>query len=74
MKLRGWNMKTKTGIRRIRFPAPCDDELVERLQLVLGEAEEAPCNEYIVMSQEREMPALQEYLHDLHELGSQTIH
>ncbi len=67
-------MKTKTETRRIRFPAPRGDEPVERLEFVLDEEEEAPCSEYVVMSQERELPALQEHLHDLHELGSRTIH
>lgn len=67
-------MRTRTNAHRVRFPAPRGDEPVERLEFVLDEEEEAPCNEYIVMSQERELPALQEYLHDLLELGSRTIH
>ena len=67
-------MTIKTGTRRIQFPAPRDDEPTERLEYVLDEEEEAPCTEYIVMSQERDLPALQEYLHELGELGSRTIH
>ena len=56
-------MKAKTETCRIRFPAPHGDEPAERLEFVLDEEEEAPCSEYIVMSQERELPALQEYRH-----------
>lgn len=67
-------MKTKAETRRMRFPAPHGEELAERLEFALDEEDEAPCNEYIVMSQERELPALQEHLHDLHELGSRAIH
>lgn len=55
-------MKTKTETCRIRFPALRGDEPAERLEFVLDEEEEAPCSEYIVMSQERELPALREYL------------
>lgn len=67
-------MKTKVETRRIRFLAPRGDEPVERLEFVLDEEEEAPCSEYIVMTQERELPALQEHLRNLHELGSRRIH
>ncbi len=67
-------MKTKTETRHIRFPAPRGDQPVERLEFALDEEEEAPCNEYIVMSQERELPALREHLHEPLELGSRTIH
>jgi hypothetical protein len=64
-------MKTKTEQRRVRIPAPHCDETDAPFELVLEEEEEAPCREFIVMSQEREIPALEEYLR---ERGSRTIH
>jgi hypothetical protein len=64
-------MKTRNAARRIRFPAPRGDGENLPIKLVLDEEEEAPCSEYVVMSQEGELPALQEYLR---ERGSRTIH
>lgn len=64
-------MRTKTDGRQLRFPAAQEDKATEIVELVFEEEDEAPCNEYVVMSHEPEMPALQEYLR---ELGSQTIH
>ncbi|MDH3288909.1 MAG: hypothetical protein OEP48_14470 [Betaproteobacteria bacterium] len=57
-------MKTRTSERRIRFPGPCADEGEEPIEFVFEEEDEAPCSEYIVISQERELPALQEYLRE----------
>lgn len=64
-------MGTKTEQRRTRFPAPHDDDPKMRVGIVLEEEDEAPCSEYIVMSQESEMPALEEYLR---ECSSRAIH
>ena len=67
-------MRTKTNDRRIRFPAPHEDSGEELAELVFHVEEDAPCSEYIMMSWEYDIPALDEYLHELRELGSQTIH
>lgn len=64
-------MRTRTKQRRIRFPAPHDDELPMPVEIVAEEEEEEPCSEHIVMSQAREIPALQAYLH---EDGRRTVH
>lgn len=64
-------MRTKTGTRRVRFPAPHEDSGEEPVGIVFDEDEDAPSNEFIVMSQERHLPALQEHLR---ELGLRTIH
>lgn len=60
-------MKTRTDPRRIRFPAPHGDGGDEPIDLLFEEEEDVPSSEYVVMSQEREMSALREYLHDLRE-------
>lgn len=67
-------MRTKTNDRRIRFPAPYEDTRDERIELVFAEVEDGPSSRYILMSQEYKLPALEEYLHELRELGSRTIH
>ena len=67
-------MKTRSDTRRVRFPAPHEDSGAQFAELVFDEEEDAPCSEYIVMSRDYDIPALEEYLHELHELGSQTIH
>jgi len=67
-------MTTKTNDRRIRFPALHEDSRDERLELVLAQPEEVPSSKYIVLTQEFDLPALEEYLRELHELGSPTIH
>lgn len=64
-------MGTRTDTKRIRFPAPQVDDTDARAELVFEEVDEAPCSEFVVMSQEPEMPALEEYLR---ERGSRTIH
>ena len=67
-------MRNKTDERRVRFPARHDDDTEALVELVFDEQEETPCNEYIVMRNERDLPALQEYLDELGELGLWTIH
>jgi hypothetical protein len=67
-------MTNKIDTRRIRFPAPQPDDEDDVIEVVLDEEEEAPCSEYVVMSQESEPPALQEHLKGLHELGSRTMY
>ena len=67
-------MTTKTNDRRIRFPALRDESQDERLELVLAEVEDVPSSRYLVKSQEYDLPALEEYLRELQELGSPTIH
>jgi len=65
-------MRTKTEERRIRFPAPREDHRENPRGLVLlEEQEDTPCDDYVVMTQERELPALQEYLR---ERGTRIIH
>jgi len=64
-------MGTKTEQRRIRFPAPHNDDAEMPVEIVFEEEDEAPCSEYVVMSQEPEMPALEEYLR---ERGTRLIH
>ena len=68
-------MRSRNHVRRIRFPAlPEGDNAQEPVALVLDDEEDAACSEYVVMSHEPDLPALQEHLHDLHELDSRTIH
>ena len=64
-------MRTKTDIRRVRFPAQHSDATDAPAEIVFEEEDEAPCSKYIVMSQERELPALREYLR---ECCARTIH
>lgn len=64
-------MTAKTNERRVRFPAPFCDDTDAPIELVFEEEIEAPCSEYVIVSQEPEMPALEEYLR---ERGSRTIH
>ena len=64
-------MRSKSESQRVRSPAPHDDYADAPIELVFDEEDEAPCSEYVVMSQESEMPALEEYLR---ERGARTIH
>ena len=64
-------MGTRTDSKRIRLPAPREDDTDARVELVFEEEDDAPCSEFVVMSQEPELPALEEYLR---ENGSRTIH
>jgi hypothetical protein len=64
-------MKNRTDPRQVRFPEPQCNDAIEPIELVFEEEDETPCSEYVVMSQESEMPALEEYLR---ERGARTIH
>lgn len=67
-------MRTNTNDRRIRFPAPhedCADELVE---LVFDDGEDAPPCDYLSLSRDYGLPALEIYLLELRVLGSRMIH
>ena len=67
-------MKTRTDSRRTASTElPHDTHAEEILVFVYNDEEEdeAPCSEYVVMSQESEMLALEEYLR---ERGARTIH
>lgn len=57
-------MRTRTdapGIRKLQLPY-CDD-MDGLIGFALDDEELETCSEYLVMTQERDMPALQEYLH-----------
>jgi hypothetical protein len=56
-------MRIKTEAHPGRFREPNQNESIEPIP---EEEEDALCNEYVVMSEQRHMPALQEYLDDLH--------
>ena len=59
-------MSTKFNVRHIQFPAPqARENAVEPVNFVFDDEEDALCDEYIVVSREDDMPALQEYLHEL---------
>jgi len=58
-------MSTKFNVRYIRVPSPqARAEEVGPIGLVF-DGEDALCDEYIVVSREDDMPALQEYLQEL---------
>jgi len=59
-------MRTKVNVRHIQFPAPeARENALEPINFVFDDEEEALCDGYIVVSREDDMPALQEYLHEL---------
>lgn len=60
-------MKPRIETRDARFPASSHAEGVEPIDLYFEEDDDAESSEYVVMSQEHEMSALREYLHDLRE-------
>ncbi|HET9403286.1 MAG TPA: hypothetical protein VFO57_01750 [Burkholderiales bacterium] len=64
-------MGTRSEQRRARIPAPHEDKTTGLAEIAFEEEDETPCSEYVVMSQERDLPALEEYLR---EHGSRTIH
>ena len=67
-------MRTKTEQRRDRTPAHRGDSKREAAAFPFDDEIEAPCSEYLVMNQARELPALSEYLHELRESGFWTVH
>lgn len=68
-------MRTRKDNRSIRFPdLSCGVDAEERIEFMPDDEEDTPCSEYVVMNEERHMPALQEYLYDLRERDARTIH
>ncbi|HEX9672691.1 MAG TPA: hypothetical protein VGA12_04560 [Burkholderiales bacterium] len=64
-------MKAKTRSHR-NAPAelPRDTRAEEILEFVYNDEEEALCNEDLVLSHQREMPGLQEFLQEMTELDA----
>ncbi|MBI3917064.1 MAG: hypothetical protein HY322_08665 [Betaproteobacteria bacterium] len=66
-------MRTKTDARRTQARAlPHDDRADEVLEFVYNDEQEALCDDSIVLSHQRDMPGLQEYLQEMFELDSRT--
>jgi hypothetical protein len=64
-------MKTKTDSRRTTAPElPRDTHAQEILEFAYNNEEEALCDEHVVLNHQRDMPALQEFLQEMHELDS----
>ena len=59
-------MRTRFNVRHIQFAAPraCENA-IEPIGFVFDDEEDALCDEYVVVSGEDDMSALQEYLHEL---------
>ena len=65
-------MKTRTDSRRTASTElPRDTHAEEILEFVYNDEEEALCSEEFVLSHQRDMPAIQEFLQEMHELDSQ---
>ena len=66
-------MRTKTHTRRTQARAlPHDDRADEVREFVYNDEQEALCDDSIVLSHQRDMPGLQEYLQEMFELDSRT--
>lgn len=64
-------MKTKSVSRRTApSQMPHDARAEEILEFVFKDEEEALCNEDVVLSHQSAMPAIQEFLQEMHELDS----
>jgi len=64
-------MSNKTDNRRTATrELPRDARAEEILEFVYNDEEEALCNEDVVLSHQSAMPAIQEFLQDMHELDS----
>ena len=64
-------MKTRTDSRRTASTElPHDTHAEEILEFVYNDEEEALCSEDLALSHQRDMPALQEYLEQMHELDA----
>jgi hypothetical protein len=64
-------MRTKTETRRTQArELPRDACADEVLEFVFNDEQEALCSEHVVLSHQRDMPALQEYLREMIELDS----
>ena len=65
-------MKTKTDSRRnAPNELPRDTRAEQILEFVYNDEEEALCNEDLVLSHRRDMPAIEEFLQDMVELDVQ---
>ena len=64
-------MKTRTDTRRTATrELPRDTRAEQILEFVYNDEEEALCSEDFVLSHQRDMPAIQEFLQEMHELDS----
>ena len=64
-------MKTRTDTRRTATrELPRDTRAEEILEFVYNDEQEALCSEDFVLSHQRDMPAIQEFLQEMHELNS----
>ena len=64
-------MKTRTDTRRTATrELPRDTRAEEILEFVYNDEEEALCSEDFVLSHQRDMPAIQEFLQEMQELDS----
>ena len=64
-------MKTRTDTRHTATrELPRDTRAEEILEFVYNDEEEALCSEDVVLSHQRDMPALQEYLEQMQELDA----
>ncbi|MGH8703232.1 MAG: hypothetical protein ACREVR_18940 [Burkholderiales bacterium] len=64
-------MKTRTDTRRTATrELPRDTRAEAILEFVYNDEEEALCSEDVVLSHQREMPAIQEFLQEMHEFDS----
>jgi hypothetical protein len=64
-------MRTKTQPRRnAPTELPRDTRAEQILEFVYNDEEEALCNEDLVLSHQREMPGLQEFLQEMTELDA----
>jgi len=66
-------MRNKTDSRRTTTcELPRDARAEEILEFVYNDEEEALCNEDVVLSHQSAMPAIQEFLRDMHELDARS--
>ena len=63
-------MKAEKNRRRGQLSDLGQQWLVEETPHFIVDQEDPPCAEYVLMSEQRSMPALQEYLHELHAHGA----
>jgi len=64
-------MTTEKESRRIQArELPRDARAEEILEFVFNDEEDALCSGQILLSHQRDMPALQEYLQEMHELDA----
>jgi hypothetical protein len=66
-------MGNRTDSRRTTSrELPRDARAEEILEFVYNDEEEALCNEDVVLSHQSAMPAIQEFLRDMHELDARS--